>query len=284
MKVLITGIHGFTGRHLEKELRDNGHDVVGLKSDLLDFDAINKEIELCKPEAVVHLAAQSFAHDQNIQKIYDVNVIGSCNLLGALYQSAPNVRSVLLASSATVYGNSTSNPISENSPLDPPNDYAVSKLSMEYMAKLWFQKLPIFMVRPFNYTGLGQKEHFLIPKIVAHFNKKIPIIELGNIDVWREFGDVRSVVNIYGKMLLNPPIHQTINICTGQIYSLKDVMSMCQEITNHTIKIVINPAFVRQNEIRELRGDPRTLGELFPNLPSCSLKETLRWMLKHHQQ
>ena len=75
------------------------------------------------------------------------------------------------------------------------NGYAVSKLAVEQMAQLWVERLPLFIVRPLNYTGLGQKEQFLIPKIASHSRNKKPTIELGSLDVWREFGDVRAVVD-----------------------------------------------------------------------------------------
>jgi len=260
-------------------LEAHGHTVVGLNSDLTDPDAVSKEIAQVQPEMVLHLAGIAFVGHGNANAFYDVNLIGTHNLLAALAENAPNVASVLLASSANIYGNSTEELLSEDTAPNPANDYAVSKLSMESMASLWFEKLPLFIVRPFNYTGVGQDDKFLIPKIVSHFKDKKQVIELGNLDVWREFGDVRSVANIYRKLIECCPIGKTINICTSQTYSLREVISLCGEITGHDIEIEVNPEFVRENEVRVLTGDNNLLKKTIGNWKKYELKDTLRWML-----
>ena len=279
MRTLVTGLRGFTGRYIQLELEAHGHTVVGLNSDLTDPDAVSKEIAQVQPEMVLHLAGIAFVGHGNANAFYDVNLIGTHNLLAALAENAPNVVSILLASSANIYGNSTEELICEDTMPNPANDYAVSKLSMESMASLWFEKLPLFIVRPFNYTGVGQDDKFLIPKIVSHFKDKKQVIELGNLDVWREFGDVRSVANIYRKLIECCPAGKTINICTNQAYSLREVISLCGEITGHDIEIEVNPEFVRENEVRVLTGDNNLLKKTIGNWKKYELKDTLRWML-----
>ena len=279
MRTLVTGLSGFTGRYIQLGLEAHGHTVVGLNSDLTDPDAVSKEIAQVQPEMVLHLAGIAFVGHGNANAFYDVNLIGTHNLLAALAENAPNVASVLLASSANIYGNSTEELLSEDTAPNPANDYAVSKLSMESMASLWFEKLPLFIVRPFNYTGVGQDDKFLIPKIVSHFKDKKQVIELGNLDVWREFGDVRSVANIYRKLIECCPIGKTINICTSQTYSLREVISLCGEITGHDIEIEVNPEFVRENEVRVLTGDNSLLKKTIGNWKKHALEDTLRWML-----
>ncbi len=212
--VLITGISGFTGQYMASELADAGYTIFGLSSqpscdpncyqvDLLDSSSIRRIIEEVQPHIVVHLAAITFVDHSDINAFYNVNVVGSRNLLAAISDVGNNVESILLASSANIYGNTTSGILSEDSNVNPANDYAVSKLAMELMAKLWMDKLPIIIARPFNYTGVGQSENFLLPKIVSHFKRKETSIELGNIDVWRDFTDVRSLVKAYHLLLEN---------------------------------------------------------------------------------
>lgn len=278
--ILVTGLDGFTGRYVQAELEDNGYNVIGLSSDLTDPEALSAEIEKVRPHRVVHLAGIAFVGHGAANAFYEVNLIGTRNLLASLEQHAPDLRSILLASSANVYGNRSAGVLTEEAAPEPVNDYAVSKLAMEQMARLWVSKLPLFIVRPFNYTGVGQEDIFVIPKIVAHFKEKKSIINLGNLDVWREFGDVRLVAGIYRKLLGACPTGETFNICTGQAYSLREVVAMCEKITGHNIEIRVDSRFVRANEVRELRGDNSYLKKRIGDWKALSLEETLSWMFE----
>ena len=270
MRILVTGINGFTGSHLKPELEAHGHTVKGLYSNLTEPEAISTEIAKLKPEAVVHLAGISYVGHGNVREFYEVNLIGTQNLLEALDKHAPDVRSILLTSSGNIYGNQVEDDLSEEIIPCPTNDYAVSKLAMEKMAQLWVDRLPLFIVRPFNYTGIGQKQQFLVPKIIAHFRKQKSTIELGCLDVWREFGDVRTVVDIYRRLVELCPLGNTLNVCTGQTHSLREVISLCEKITGHSIKIQINADFVRSNEVilfQVMRniGILHTMMQILPN-------------------
>lgn len=277
--VLITGCDGFTGRYVKTEMEANGYNVIGLDSDLTDLSNLSLEIKKVNPHMVIHLAGIAFVGQSNANAFYEVNLIGTRNLLAALSDHADNIESILLASSANIYGNRSAGMLDEDTLPQPTNDYAVSKLAMEHMARLWIDKLPLFIVRPFNYTGIGQDEKFLIPKIVSHFREKSAVIELGNLEVWREFGDVRTVANIYRRLVESCPIGKTLNICTGSAYSLKEVVELCRKITGHSIEIRVNPLFVRANEVRELTGDNKRLKEIIGEFPTPGIEETLGWML-----
>lgn len=279
MHVLVTGLNGFTGRYVQKALEARGHRVTGLKGDLIDAAAVASEVAQIQPDAVVHLAAIAFVNHGDADAFYQVNVIGTRHLLEALVNHAPNVRSILLASSANVYGNQTDGALSEDTPPNPANDYAVSKWAMEKMASLYFDRLPIFIVRPFNYTGVGQSENFLIPKIVSHFRQKKAEIELGNLDVWREFGDVRSVANIYCQLLELAPRGETLNVGTGHSHSLLEIISLCELVSKHKIIINVNPRLVRANEVKILKSKTARLNKLIINkATSFNLEDTLSWM------
>lgn len=277
--ILITGCDGFTGRYVQSELEAQNYTVVALTSDLTDFASLADEISKTQPDAVIHLAGIAFVGHGNANAFYEVNLLGTRNLLEALYQKAPNVSSILLASSANVYGNRAEGALDENTIPNPVNDYAVSKLAMEKMANLWCDRLPLFIVRPFNYTGIGQDENFLIPKIVSHFKNKKPVIELGNLDVWREFGDVRAVAYAYRKLIEQCPAGKILNICTGQSHSLRDIIALCEKLTGHKIEIKVNPKFVRANEVRELKGNNQRLLKQIGEWELPPLDETLNWML-----
>jgi nucleoside-diphosphate-sugar epimerase len=150
---------------------------------------------------------------------------------------------------------------------------------MEYMVNLWHDRLPIVITRPFNYTGVGQAENFLLPKIVSHFRHKAQRIELGNLDVWRDFSDVRALVAAYRGLIEARPLGQTINVSSGYTHSLREVIELCKGFTGHNIEVEVNPAFVRANEVTTLCGDNSRLLALVPGWATPSLGETLNWML-----
>lgn len=280
MRLLVTGANGFTGRHFVTSARACGHEVVAMQVNLNDRDALKQEVAQVAPEAVVHLAAISFVGHADASAFYDVNVIGTLNLLDALATLAQPPRSVLLASSANVYGNCEQSPITETQLPAPVNHYAMSKLAMEYMARTYLDRLPLFFVRPFNYTGPGQAESFVIPKLVAHFARRAEAVELGNLDVEREFNDVRFVCEAYLQLLEKAKPGEVYNVCTGNPVTLKSVLALLSQITGHQLQVKVNPAFVRNNEIHRLCGSPATLVGVVGEISLPSLQDTLRWMLE----
>jgi nucleoside-diphosphate-sugar epimerase len=146
------------------------------------------------------------------------------------------------------------------------------------MARLWGDRLPIVITRPFNYTGVGQDENFLIPKIVAHFRRRDPEIELGNLDVWRDFSDVRMVADAYARLVTAAPVGKTLNICSGHVHSIQEVLEMMSDIAGYRIAVRVNPAFVRSSDVKRLSGSHRLLANEVGGLQEISMYETLRWM------
>ncbi len=232
-----------------------------------------------KFDAVVHLAAISFVAHGDVDAIYRVNVVGTRNLLEALDRAGTAPRIVVLASSANVYGNALADPITEEILPAPANDYAVSKLAMEHMARLWMDRLPIAITRPFNYTGVGQGKQFLIPKIIDHYRRRAEEIELGNIDVVRDFLDVRDVARLYRAIVTNAPVGQTLNLCSGHGHSLEEIIDMAGEIAGYRIAVRVNPAFVRSNEVKRLVGSPAAIRNIAPAFAPRPFAEVLAWML-----
>jgi len=283
---LVTGIDGFTGRYVAHELEARGYRVEGLtvggagqaNVDLLDREALTQAVDAIRADVVVHLAAISFVAHGDAEAIYRVNVLGTRNLLEALAAASHSPKVVVLASSANIYGNSTADPLTEDTLPQPANDYAVSKLAMEYVARLWMDRLPIVIARPFNYTGIGQGERFLIPKIVSHFRRKETQIELGNLHVWRDFSDVRMVADAYARLVEKAPAGQTFNICSGQVHSLQEILDMMAEIAGYRIAVQVNPQFVRAGEVVRLAGSHRRLQDLVGAPREIPLHDTLQWM------
>lgn len=295
-RVLVTGVAGFTGRYLAPLLAAQGHEVHGLvhrraeelpegvhevhEADLADQESIAAAVAAARPDLVVHLAAIAFVGHGDVGEMYRTNVVGTRYLLEALAKAADRPKMVLLTSSANIYGNAHEGVIDETMLPAPANDYGVSKAAMEAIARLYSERLPIVVVRPFNYTGNGQSGNFLIPKIVEHARGRQPLIELGNVDVARDFSDVRSVVQIYARLLNEPgAIGGVFNVCSGRAVTLREILSEVEDLTGHKMELRINPAFMRANEVRTLSGSAALLEGVIGPLPHILLRQTLSWML-----
>ena len=267
--VLLTGAAGFTGHYLRKALEIHGYDVVPLQfeganpCDLTDLAATESAVRDARPDAVIHLAALSFVGHEHPEEFYRVNVFGTLNLLQALAELDRPPQRVLIASSGNVYGTPDIEVLDESVCPAPVNHYANSKLAMEHMVRAnWFSRLPIVITRPFNYTGPGQAKHFLIPKIVRHFRDRAAFIELGNLDVSRDFSDVDDVVAAYMALLKSNVRSEIVNICSGQGIALLDVVRIMNQLAGYEIEVRVNPEFVRTNEVPRLVGSNTKLRRL----------------------
>lgn len=295
-RILITGAQGFTGLHLLDRLSVEGHELHGLVhqpapgrhaalhqehvADLRDLPALESIIAQVKPDQVIHLAAIAFVAHGDAGELYGSNILGTRNLLQALANAPRRPDTVLLASSANVYGNRREGVLDETMPPEPANDYGITKLTCEMLGRLYADRLPIITVRPFNYTGRGQSEQFIIPKIVAHAKARKPVIELGNIDVARDFSDVRAVVDSYARLLAAPQaIGGVFNVCSGEAHALRQVIDLVSKLSGHTMEIRVNPAFVRADEVRTLCGSRKRLESVIGAVSVPSLEQTIGWML-----
>ncbi len=294
---LITGVTGFTGRYLAKALSQAGHEVHGLanhgasesipgvtgmhRCDLMDAAGLERIMRELRPDHIVHLAAISFVAHGDVDEIYRTNILGTRHLLNAVQIAGLQPRSILVASSANVYGNARDGMIDERTPPAPANDYGVTKAAVEYVCGIYASALPLIVIRPFNYTGVGQSRNFLIPKIVDHIRQGAPTIELGNIDIARDFSDVRAVVDAYVRLLETPAaIGQTLNVCSGRAVSLREIIDALQRLSGHEMDVKINPAFVRANEVKSLCGSRARLESVIGPVAMPPLDETLTWMLQ----
>lgn len=277
MRIAVTGARGFTGRYVLDRLCAQGDEPVALAADVRDAAALRTEVRAIRPDAAIHLAARAFVQSDDVDGFYAVNQLGSFAVLDALAAAAPGIP-VLLASSAQVYGAQATGLIDEAAPMQPANHYALSKAAMELGARLWADRLAVTIARPFNYTGVGQEDRYLIAKVVAHVRRREPVIELGNIDVARDFGDVRSVADAYAG-LIRRGAPGTFNIATGRVTTVRQVIDLLAELTGHRPEVRVNPAFVRAQDVPVLGGRNDALRAALPEWTPIALTDTLAWML-----
>lgn len=289
MRVLVTGISGFTGRHLARALRAAGYEVWGLGDDdgaadnrflkvsLAKTEVIAGWIEQIRPDYVIHLAALSHVVG-DAADFYRVNVVGTESLLQAIAEAKLAPKKIVIASSANIYGNHTPGLISESDPVRPVNHYGFSKAAMELMVHNWEQRFPIIVTRPFNYTGPGQSERFVYAKIVAAFRRRDRLIRLGNIQVARDLSDVRYVVDIYRRLMEGGHSGVTVNICSGNSVSIVEAIDIMASVAGYKPEIEIDPSLIRPNEIMKISGDTAMLRSLIGELKSIDPETTFRDM------
>tara|TARA_B100001287_G_scaffold257943_1_gene243946 strand:+ start:4284 stop:5162 length:879 start_codon:yes stop_codon:yes gene_type:complete len=289
-KVLIFGIDSFTGIHLKNLFIKNNISVVGtsltktednFKCDLTKINDVINVLSLSNPSYIINLSAISYTDFDDYINYYNVNVLGVENIFTALNKLKINPKKIILSSSASVYGNNPSQ-LSETSELNPISHYGLSKLTMEKLCYNYFQDFNIIITRPFNYTGLGQNEIFIIPKLINHFKNRSKKIRLGNINVFREFNNIDFVIEAYYQLLFSNQKSEIFNICSGNFYSIKNVIEILKKIMNHDIELILDKNYFRKNEIAKLYGNPSKLFLHFPSLKEkvFDIKEILLSMIK----
>lgn len=277
MRVAVTGANGFTGRFVSAALKRAGATPVALHADLRESAAVDRAVDAADFDRLIHLAGHAFVDASDWQSFYTVNLLGTLNLLDAVARRKPGARCIL-ASTAQVYGPGAEGLIAEDAPINPVNHYAISKRAMERGSDLWRDRLEVVVTRPFNYTGVGQDTQYLIPKIVDHFRRGAAVIELGNTWVERDFGDVRCVADAYAGLALADDVPPLVNIATGAVSSIGDILKQLTAISGHRIAVEVNTAFVRKDDVEVLGGDATLLRAALPGWRSREIGETLDWM------
>lgn len=268
-RVLIFGAGGFVGSYLCKEFLNNGYKVSGTdkgegsalpsevdfyKTDLMQADEVEKLIGQIQPDIIVNLAAiSSVGASWNMpQTTMAINVIGALNIMEAARKSEQKPR-ILFVGSSEEYVISE-NPLDENTQLNANNPYGISKVTQEQFAKLYREQygLKIYCVRPFNHTGIGQRDSFVLPsfcKQVAEIDKsgKDGKIQVGNLKVKRDFSHVKDVVRAYRMIVESDNCNQIYNVGSGNAYSLEDMLTYIIGLSNQHIEIEVD-----QNRIRPI--------------------------------
>lgn len=278
-RVLVTGAAGFTARYAISLLKERGLEVLGLSSadvDIRDAAAVRDTVTPMAPDYVLHLVGTSNLPDSEADRAYGVNVEGTVNLLKACDRLAIRPKKILLVSSSFVYGDTGASYASEDAPLMPNGAYGKSKLEMERAAARWSGRLPIVIVRPFNYTGVGHGERFLIPKLVRVFREEGADVSFVDPNAVRDYSDVRWVASVYADLLERPDAGITLNVCSGIGTRLPAIVELLEKLTGCS-------ASNRQPEDSRRRtslvGNPDRLSALLGKSSPYSLEDTLRWML-----
>ena len=280
-RVLITGADGFVGRHLRSGARATRE-----RADLLIRGCPRRwragpRSARSRPDAIAHLAAITSVADawSGEREVWDVNALGTLNVVLALHEHAPDAR-LLMASSAEVYGRvaEEEGPIAEEHPVAPISPYGRSKAAAELACAR--EDLDVVVVRPFPHTGPGQTENFAIPSFAGQIARieaglAKPSLKVGNLAAQRDYSDVRCVVDAYARLLERRGEPRVVNVATGTAHSIASVLDRMLALATKEITVEIDPSRIRPADIPWLVGSCRRLAEATGWRPTRSLDETL---------
>lgn len=284
MPVLITGAGGFVGQHLHRLLQAAGQDVVasGHNTEMsLDFrlsDQVDSLVAHCRPERVYHLAATASITEMNRDPTAgNENIVRpAVNLMEALLKEAPKAR-LLLVSSAHVYGRPNRLPLTETEPLQPVDLYGAARAAVEYMVQSYRQRgLDVVIVRPFPHTGPGQDRRFAFGDWAARLAKGETRLPVGNLDLRRDYSDVRDIVAGYKLLAETAPKNSVYNLCSGQPQSLRELLS---QLADGKATFEVDPARVRSREVPAIFGSAAAAQALGWS-PRYSLAQTFSALLQ----
>jgi len=282
-RVLITGIRGFAGTHLTALLVRRGFEIAGIvhpasepgsssgaedgieiiRADVTDLETLTRAVDVLRPEGVFHLAGMAHipASDADPVGAFRVNALGSVNLLAAVAACGRPCR-VVLVSSASVYGlvDKSMMPLDEQTPLRPLNTYGASKAAAELMAGQWpGPAVEVVRVRPFNHTGPGQPPGFVCPDFARQLvaierGRQCPTLSVGNLEVVRDFSDVRDVVAGYLAAWERGRPGAVYNICSGVGRTVRSVLDTLIELSGLRVCVEMAAARVRPADVPALIG------------------------------
>lgn len=285
-RVLLTGDQGFVGRHaLRQWPAAVGLSALTTKPDIRDKASLVDCLRSYQPSAVVHLAALSFVPDsfRSPETTFEVNFLGTLRLLEALAETGFSGR-FLFVGSGDAYGvvSTDALPIREELMLRPRSPYAVSKVAAEALCYQWSQTGPfeVVMARPFNHMGAGQEPSF----VVSDFARQVaqiaagvqpPVLQVGDIDVTRDFTDVSDVLRAYALLLARGHNGESYNVCSGVERSVRSLLESLLELAGVEAQIVNDPARLRVSEQQRVFGSHEKLSRHTLWQPEVPMTATL---------
>lgn len=295
-RALVFGVNGFVGGYLARELAAYDYEVCGsdiaavardilddyVPCDISDAEAVRRVVLKFEPDAIINLAAvSSVALSWKIpQKTVEVNVNGAVNILDAARKQR-TLPKVLLIGSSEEYA-PLDRPLKETDSIDATNPYGISKAAQERFAELYFKHygLRVYQTRSFNHTGIGQSESYAIPswcKQVAEIEKtgKPGVLRTGNLDVRRDFSDVRDIVRAYRMILESDYAGEVFNIGSGTAPTLREIVDLICSFSAQEIEVQADSSLFRPQDNYLICCDCSKAKHLLNWEPRYKLRDTL---------
>lgn len=292
-KVVISGVNGFVGHHLARELQSKGIFVIGIGSDESVsenlVDAVDEYYSQNLVEAwpdtgavdgVIHLAGLAAVGPSfDDPQLYINTNSAMVTNLGEYYTSHDKKPRVLIISSGAIYSPAQPMPINENAVLGLSSPYAVSKVLTENQATYYNGRgLDCVIARPFNHIGPGQGRGFILPDFYNRIAEATSsTISVGNINTKRDYTDVRDIVKAYSGLILASTLkYSTYNVCSGESLSGNEILDKLKaSMKKESIQFEIDPALIRPTDILEIAGDSSRLRDELQWEPSYTIDQTI---------
>ncbi len=274
VRLLLTGANGFVGNYVARAVEAGefvANEIVSPPDgwDIRDPLQVASWVAQARPHMVLHLAAQSFVPRsfEDPRETYDINVLGTLNLLFALKQQRFSGRMVYV-SSGDVYGQvpDAALPVSDSLLPEPRSPYASSKVAAEELCLQWRRsdRLDVVIARPFNHIGPGQNERFVLPSMAKQIvaisrGMQPPHIDVGDIDTTRDFTDVRDVVAAYDAIFRKGVSGRKYLIASGQERRVRDILMQMLDISGVNVEIHQDTTRLRPAEQRRMVADASLL-------------------------
>lgn len=281
-RALVTGVTGFAGLHLARLLLEDGWQVAGLarggaapegvdlhRGDIAD---VGEVIEQVRPSAVFHLAAiVDTVTTPSLEELERVNVGGTQAVVDAL---AGSDMRLVLASSAFVYGSTTpeEQPLSESQPLRPLTPYGETKVAAEQVALAYPGAV---VARSFQHTGPGHVGAYALPDWAEQLARGATTISTGNLDVERDYLDVRDVARAYAKLADCTAPERIYNVGSGTPVTMRALLEGLIEAFGTEAEIVTDPSRVRAVDQPKVVADHSLLTAATGWTPAIDLRTTL---------
>ncbi|GAA4708368.1 GDP-mannose 4,6-dehydratase [Nocardioides conyzicola] len=294
MKILVTGVGGFVGGHLVRELVSAGHEVVGAglarnpgPVEELLVDYLWGDLTCAWPtvnvDAVVHLAALSAVGPSfaDPQRYIEANSAPVTHLGEHLLTMARPVRTVVVSTGA-VYGGGDAAPLTEQSPLVPTSPYAISKMLTEIQCAYYRQRgLDVVVMRPFNHIGPGQGSGFILPDLAEEARTSVRTghaMTVGNLKTRRDYTDVRDVVRAYRLAVEAPEIlAPVLNVCSGASVSGCEILELTTSALGVSgVEVRVDESRLRPQDPPDIRGDNALIRSVLGWAPTIAVETSVR--------
>lgn len=295
MTLLVTGHKGFVGQYILNMCPNStglilDHKVV----DILDYAIVLQAIKNAQPKNVIHLAAVSFVpySFEHPKETFQVNVLGTLNILLAL-RECDFKGSFLFVSSGDTYGaiEEYEPAIKETHLQKPRSPYAASKVSAEVLCKQFSltEEYRIVIARPFNHIGPGQNTQFAVSsfahQIAKLMNKKAEkTLKVGNLNVVRDFTDVRDIISAYLLLLSEGVSGEVYNVCSGIGTHLSYIVNKLIEFSGVDILVSIDQTRLRTGEQKTAIGNNAKLVDTTQWKTMYSLDQSLNEIFDQYRE